>query len=285
MKDLLTEIKIKINEESGIADEVNNMTNNIINNIIMNSRKNKGVNFVSNSFNFVENNISIKVNYQLFRVATITDIDSLSFPFGNNGLSKRTNNNNFELKTIIIYIKDLNKYIDYDGTTQHEVEHIFQMLKSNSDLIEKPKSKSLYNKAINLITGTKDFYHNIIGFVIYYNNKFEKDAFINDTYRMLMDNPLTQFETLVNNKTYININIIKKYIVDSDKLKTKLIPILKNELNKNYNWFYNMASKVVKNYINKFGKIYVKAQKDINEQYTILDNNFNNILLELPPLA
>ncbi|MBO6243292.1 MAG: hypothetical protein J6O41_01815, partial [Clostridia bacterium] len=155
------------------------------------------------------------------------------------------------------------------GTLQHEIEHIYQMIMSDKPLLNNILSKDIYKTAEYLIH-KNDAINKIIGYVIYYNNKFEKDAFANGIYKKIMDNPsLNEFDILKQDTTYQNILIIKKYVVENtnNELKNKIEPVIKKQFNKSYKWFYNIANSVIKNYINKIGKVLVKAQQD---KYTVI---------------
>ena len=89
-----------------------------------------------------------------------------------------------------------------------------------------------------------------------------------------MDNPnVDPYTTLEKASHYRNIKKIKFNIIDNDNRQI-IEPVVKKYFNKSYKWFYSMANKVVKSYINKIGKILTKAYNDIYKNKTPLDGGF-----------
>ena len=87
-----------------------------------------------------------------------------------------------------------------------------------------------------------------------------------------MDNPYNNpYETLKNTIVYNNINVIREYVLKTNNNKEKFTEIVKNNLGKNYIWFYNLANNVVKTYVNKIGKVFAKAYNDLNKENPQLD--------------
>lgn len=274
MKDLLIEIKQKLYEELGVADIVSATPSDILSKIIQHSKtipsgKNSIKRFKHGDFQYIFENNTINIIYDLYYVGTYDDI-IYSIP-NNRGTSKKEKNGTFTLKTIIVYVRDINKYVDFNGTLQHEFEHVFQMIKSGKSLLSKRESIKLYNISKQL-KSFSNIYCKIVGTVIYYGCKFEKDAFVNGIYKQIMDNPYNNpYETLKTTITYQNINIIKNYVLNTNKYKENFSEIVKRYTGKNYNWFYNLANKVVKTYINKIGKVYAKAYNELNKETPQLD--------------
>ena len=271
MNNLLTEIKEKLYEELGVADVVSTASSNLLSEIIKHSKTvpSEKYGFKHGEFNYLFENNTINVFYDLYYVSTYDDI-VYSTP-SNRGSSNKINNNVYGLKVTIVYVRDINQYIDFNGNLQHELEHIYQMIKSGKHLLSKRDSHIFYEKA-NILKGFSDIYCQIVGTVVYYACKFEKDAFVNAIYRQIMNNPnVNPYETLQSTITYKNINVIKKYVLDSEILKDKYANIVKKNFGKNYQWFYNLANKVVKTYINKIGKVYAKAYNDLNKKNPQLD--------------
>lgn len=274
MKNLLTEIKEKLYEELGVADIVSTASSNLLSEIIKHSKTvpsgKYGIQrFKHGEFNYLFENNTINVFYDLYYMSTYDDI-KYSIP-SNRGTSNKINNNVYKLKVTIVYIRDINKYIDVNGNIQHELEHIYQMIKSGKNLLSKSGSRILYRNA-EILRGFSDIYSKIVGTVIYYACKFEKDAFANAIYKQIIDNPnVNPYETLKSTITYQNINIIKQRVLDTEIYKDKYANIVKIYFSKNYQWFYNLANKVVKTYINKIGKVYAKAFNDLNKKNPQLD--------------
>jgi len=272
-KNLITEIKKVINEELGISRTVVKETNMLIANIVKNAKEqNKQNNIKKGIFRTFVFSFPIEVEYQIFYLNDSTDIKKLN-------LVNPGNFKNNYLTTTLCYLRNQNRYVDYNGTTQHEIEHLFQEMKSSKDLLNNDKSKKMYNTATKLAKST-DAFEKIVGYVIYYNNKFEKDAFINEIYKQIMDNwQIDPFETVKNTIVYKNINTIDKVTNTlTPNQKEKINEILNTTFNKTFNWWYNMAKNVVKTYTNKIGKTIIKAQNDIIKFHPHLI--FNDIIDE-----
>lgn len=263
---LFEEIVQQINEELGVSDLVTNTTNNIISAIIKDNKINKK--FKGRIENFNVFGINISVIYQIYVVNTINDI--INIVTDNPGRTDRTLN----IYTTIVYVKELNKYIDYNGTTQHEIEHLYQTIKSKKLLLH-PESADMYKTACNLVEYGSTIYDGIVGYVVYYNNKFEKDAFANDTYRQIIDNPREKpIEIVKNTDVYQNIGTISRYVNSkSSKVKQKIEDVTFKNFGKHYNWWLNMAKKVIANYKNKMGKVIVKAEKDLYGEDSLITLN------------
>lgn len=260
---LITEIKKSINEELGISKMVTNETNSLISTIINDSKKQPKQNNMKNGlFDTMVFGVPISVQYQIFYVNSYQDIKTLNI------VNPGTLTDDNFIVTTLCYIKDQNKYIDYDGSTQHELQHLYQELMSGKDLLENPKIKNMYTTAIKLAKSTNAF-EKFVGFTIYYGSKFEKDAFMNEMYKQIMDNwQINPFETIKKNVVYKNVNTIKNVIDNlTEYQKTKLQETVQFYFNKNLNWFITIANKIVKTYTNKIGKIIIKAQNDIVEKY------------------
>ena len=260
---LITEIKKSINEELGISKIVTNETNSLISTIINDSKKQPKQNNMKNGlFDTMVFGVPISVQYQIFYVNSYQDIKTLNI------VNPGTLTDDNFIVTTLCYIKDQNKYIDYDGSTQHELQHLYQELMSGKDLLENPKIKNIYTTAIKLAKSTNAF-EKFVGFTIYYGSKFEKDAFMNEIYKQVMDNwQINPFETIKKTVVYRNINTIKNVIDNlTEYQKAKLQETIQFYFNKNLNWFITIANKIVKTYTNKIGKIIIKAQNDIVEKY------------------
>lgn len=261
MNTLLTEIKQCIVEEMGVADEVSKTANNIVNTIVKDSKQSPYTNIKKGSinYNFLEKNIH--VYYTLYYVNSLTNVDIME-----TGSSFKTDENIYTLNTTIVYSKEDNKYFDYKGTTQHELDHIYKMIKSNKNLLYKNSSLSLYNKA-DKWKKHQNLTYKCIGYIFYYNNKFERDAFINSIYKQIMDNPtIDPYVTLQNTTTYSNIQFLKRKIVEQNynSVKQEFEPVIKKEFNKSFNWFYKLTKKLIDDYIFKMARLLIKVNKELN---------------------
>ena len=276
--ELWEEITKVLNEELGIADSVKETTNEIVNIIAKDSEKQKEKTF--NNFiyktgqisNLNISGINIDLLYTVYILAKFSDIENLSsiilYP-GSFSPEKHL------LKTSIVYIKRSNRYIDYIGTTQHELEHAYQYSKTGKSPLSKQQSFDIYKKAENLILNEKNIYELLVGCTIYYNSKFEKNALINDTYRLILDTPeFKPIEIIKNTNLYININYINKYSTNySLSDKQSIENVVNKTFGKHFNWWLNMAKKVVKEYKISMGKVLLKAQKDLQENNTFIHFN------------
>lgn len=282
--DLLTEIKRIIKEEYGISDVVNLETRKIINTI--KAYHPKKAKQIVNGFPLSEGKISDYkfLNFTIdlyFRIYYITDISEITLindinP-GNTDFDK--NAQKYFIQTTVIC--NNGNFTDYNGTTEHEVDHLFKIKKTDKMLLVKPINQEIYQKARNMAIRS-DFYSQIIGYVIYYNNNFERDAFASEMYRIIMDNPHTEpIETIKKNVTYKNIKIINTFIENiTAKDESKIENILLNNFGKHYQWWYSMSKNVVKNYYTKIGKIIVKAEKDLIKKYPM--SNFKKQIVNPP---
>lgn len=282
--DLLTEIKKIIKEEYGISDVVNLETRKIINTI--KSYHPKNAKQIVNGFPLIEgeiyNYVFLNIRIDLFfRIYYITDNSQIN-------LIKDTNPGNtaFDENTQKYFIQTTvicnnGNFTDYNGTTEHEVDHLFKIKKRGKKPLYNPISQEIYQKARNLCI-RDNFYSQIVGYVIYYNNKFERDAFASETYRTIMDNPHTEpIETVKNGILFKNIKIINTFIESiSTEDKEKIENILSNNFGKHFDWWYNMAKNVVRNYYTKIGKAIVKAEKDLLKKYPM--SNFKKQISEPP---
>ena len=268
MKDLLTEIKHRLVEELGVSDIVTASANEIQRLIIADSRTKPKAKHKNGNFTYDFCKAKVDVYYDLYYLNNEQEIKMLSLR------PSRANktDNGYMLYTTIFYIRSQNKYIAYQGGLQHELEHIYQMIQSGKYLLT-PQSSKIYRTAIRLFTIGSPA-EKLVGSVIYCNNKFEKDAIANGLYKLIMDNPnVDPYTTLEKTPHYRNIKKIKFNVIDNDNRQI-IEPVVKKYFNKSYKWFYSMANKVVKSYINKIGKILTKAYNDIYKDKTPLDGGF-----------
>lgn len=273
---LLTEIKQRIVEEQGVSAIVYLQSNNILNSILKDSKQYKWIDGKKKgSIKYQYTNNIINVHYTIYYIDKGENVSALFNP----GSSRMLTKNNYELVCTVIYYRDKNKYIDYDGTISHEFEHIYQQIMANKPmLVHNTTNNRLYNIAIHFMK--QDAVHQIIGYTIYYSFRFERDAFINELYKKFKDSPNVNHWTILQNSLiYQNINIIKKYVLKSDNLIEKITNICENELNKTYKWFYKLTDKTVNEYINKIGKLITKYENEINLPTTL--DGFNKQKIDI----
>ena len=202
MKDLLTEITHIIYEELGVSDVVTSSADEILKLIIADSKiKDKSIHKNGNVL-YAFCNVNVNVSYDLYYLNNEEEINNLKLMASE---TNKVDNKHYTLYTTIFYIRNINKYVSYNGGLQHELEHIYQIIQSGKYLI-KPQHQSMYSTAIGLMK-TGSSIEKIVGGVIYYNNKFEKDAIANGVYELIMNkypsNPLQTLENTTDRKSVV----------------------------------------------------------------------------------
>lgn len=260
--ELLEGVKNVMREELGISEQVKKHADEIYKEIVNHARmigteKRPGVKIGNFIYRF--GGVSVNVTYKVVYVDTVDKFDPDEY-IGDSAFLSPTE---FDLNTTLVYDRSKNKYIDLDGTLQHEFEHIFQQAKSGKPFLLNDKTRDIYNKALGLINNPASNAEKIVGYTVYYNFKFEKDAYANDLYKTIMDNPYENpYVILKNNMVYKNVSVIRKSVLERDN-KKKYEPIALSTFGKGYNWFIGIARNMVKNYMNKVGKVMAKAYKDL----------------------
>lgn len=267
--ELFEEITMMVNEELGISNLVTQTTNNIINMIAQKSGKILSVGYnKSGCINGV--NIfgkKIDIYYTVYFVKTINDVNSIKCTW-----SGGYNDEHNRLTTSIVYIEDENRFVDYMGTTQHELEHIYQTVMNKKNLISAPKTKKIYIAAKELMKSS-DFFEQVVGYSIYYANKFEGDGYANSFYKMISDNPQKNPMDIIKETTmFKNIKIINDVI---EQNKPYAIQAIENisvaKFGKHFNWWKNLTKRIISNYYTKIGKVIAKIEKE--RQGELVDPN------------
>lgn len=276
--ELINEIKQIVKEELGISEEVKKHVSEIFKQIIWEARlrgKAEKPNVKTGEFQYfvqkddsVDGLAGINVIYKVIYLDSILDLDNDEYM----GSSDFLGPNNFNLFTTVIYDRSKNKYIDFEGTLQHEFEHIFQQMHAGKPALHKDSTRLIYNKANALINNPSTNAEKIVGYAVYYNTKFEKDAYANDLYKTIMDNPKDNpYEIVKNNIVYRNVEVIKRSVLERDNRKA-FEPIVADTFGKTYKWFLRITEHMVDAYMKKVGKVLVKAMEDIrkdnNEKYS-----------------
>lgn len=266
--ELFEEITQLVKEELGISDTVKAVTNDIMAAIMKDKKgkplfKNKRSGVIKDFDLFGK---STRIDYDVYFVKDKSEIDSLGL--SSLGLYNGTINT---LKTTLVYVRNENRYIDLDGTLQHEVEHAYQESRSGKPLVS-PKSADIYIKADRLLASS-DQYEKLVGWTLYLANRFEKDGKMNGLYKEIMDNwGKTPIDVVKETNIYRNISAINGYVNDEDStVKGKIEDVCQKNFNRHYKWWRNIASKVVSAYTNKIGKIIAKAEKD--REGDLIDHN------------
>ena len=273
------EIKNSLYEEMGISKEVTNISNDILSSIIKDSKTIPYNDIKKHNFIYEYNGNKIYVDYTLYYVLDEDSINTVIKHDNINtfGESDRKSKNIYYLKTTVFYQRDINKYVDYNGTIQHEFEHIYQMIKSGKHLLSNVITKDIYTTA-DYLRHKSDIISKLIGYTIYYNNRFEQDAFANGLYKKIMDNPTSNpYDILQQDVTYKNVLTIKKYILENNTYQTTIDTVVQKQFNKTYKWFHKIAENMVKTYIRKMSRTLLKAQNDKKTSPLDGDNMYETI--------
>lgn len=266
--ELFEKISQLVKEELGISETVKDITNGIMSAIIKDKKrkplfKNK-ISGVIKDFDLF--GVKTEILYDVYFVKDKSEIDSLGL--SNLGAHNSTTKT---LRTTVVFLRDENRYIDLGGTLQHEVEHAYQESRSGKPLLTS-KNTDIYVKA-NRMMRTGDLYERLVGWTLYLANRFEKDGKMNGLYSEIMDNwGKAPIDVVKETNIYQNISAIKKFIEDkSPACKKGIENACQKNFNRHYNWWRNMAKKVVSAYTNKIGKIIAKAEKDMEAD--LIDHN------------
>lgn len=278
-------IKRILNEELSISNDVNDLTIKIKNLISNDYARNigcercytilyKGFNreVFSNEITINYDNKSIIVVYYVLEDASQEIIKQYNSIF-----NSTSNNRILRLK---LYLTSHNNKINWKKNSrdlQHEVEHLFQLIKKGKDLLS-DKQFYEYNK-LKALTTHNDYYDQIIGYTYYYYNKAERNAIINGLYREIVDlntdglvtDPL---EIIKKSPYYNNIQIIKNTI-ENHKNHEQLENRLKN-INKTLKQYLRIANIMINEYLKAFGRLLYKVKKDIENVNEDLLINLSN---------
>lgn len=274
-----------LNEELSISNDVNDLTIKIKNLISNDYTRNigyercytilyKGFNreVFSNEITINYDNKSIIVVYYVLEDASQEIIKQY------NSIFNSTSNN--RILRLELYLTAHNNKINWKKNSrdlQHEVEHLFQLIKKGKDLLS-DKQFGEYNK-LKSLTAHNDYYDQVIGYTYYYYNKAERNAIINGLYREIIDlntdglvtDPL---EIIKNSPYYHNIQIIKTTI-ENHKNHEQLENRLKN-INKTLKQYLRIANIMIDEYSKAFGRLLYKVKKDIESVNEDLLINLSN---------
>lgn len=255
-----------VNEELGISELVKVETQNLIDKIVSDSNK-MSFQVFSGKFRTALFGKIIDVIYQIKIVNNENELKLLKIP--NAGSFSQDNN---ILKTTIVYLANKRRYIDFNGTTEHEIKHIFEIVKSGNNFLVKGKTQTIYNTALKL-TDMDDYYEQVVGWTIYYACKFEKDAFMSGLYRNITDNWSEKpIEIVKQTNLYKNLEIIsdeaEKETVAS---RQRIEDVCEKYFGKHYNWWSNTAKRTISAYLTKIGKVLAKVEKDRSGELTTPD--------------
>lgn len=256
---LFEQIVMAVNEELGISSLVSKTAKNIVSMIGKDAMKNgtlpgqksgaiKGVNVFGET---------IEIYY------TVYCVDSANVRLVRPRWTGAFNQELKRLTTSVVYVTDKNEFIDLDGTTQHELEHMYQTSLHGKSLIGKKSTRKIYNAAKNLMNSS-DYFEQIVGYSVYYANKFEQNAYANTVYRMLMNSgTLSPMEYIKETGMYKNIKIIEEQLGrDTQYFVQSVENICVSNFGHHYNWWKNLTKKMISRFLNQIGRAIVKYEKD-----------------------
>lgn len=260
----LTEENIKkiINEELGIALEVNNCSKEIFLSIVDDIKKqpvekNELCTVTNGIVKAIVNDVNFQVNYTYRNFFSKDFIENIDIDILTSGGSAFVNKN-----LIICYVNligingNINK-LEAINTIQHEVEHIYQEIKSNQRI---PKNDKKYAKMrTDLEYG--DEKHKKVAKLFYLCLKSEQEAFINGTYAWCMcddiKSPPYTYKEIINSpagKLYIELKDLYLELIDDNEM----FSILKNE----YKLSLIEIEKSIKQFLKRLGKVLIKINND-----------------------
>lgn len=260
--------KIRINEELGISNVVDEESQKIFN-LIANSlnslkeTKNRMNNIIIKEGEFeIELFDSIKFTLHLIQ----QDCRKEMF----RRFCMDSGNSSWDKKTITIQFITINEKIQESelmDTIYHEFEHLYQSFKKNGTLI---KNQDAYEYAISLMK-SKNQYDNILGRIIYLNFNIEEYALNQGMYGYVKNQLKSHLENI--NKNEI-MNIIKQtelykvynFMKHIEKEINTNKELMQHTSNTNYSlsWYQKSVSRIVKNINNNIGRTIIKLYKDFN---------------------
>lgn len=263
---LFEEITRLVKEELGISELVKTETQNLIDKIVADSNK-MSFQLFSGKFKTSLFGKTIDVIYQIKIVNNEDEFKLLKIP--NAGSCSEDGN---VLKTTIVYMANEQRYLDYNGTTEHEVKHIFQLANSEKKFLSKNKTQAMYETAL-MLTDMHDYYEQVVGWTIYYACKFEKDAFMSGLYRRISDNWSEKpIEVVQQTNLYKNLKIISDEADRETPTSIQRIEdVCERYFGKHYKWWKNKAKQTVSGYLTKIGKVLAKIEKDRGGELTTPD--------------
>lgn len=260
----LTEEQIKeiIKEELGIASEVSKVSNEIYEQIIediskQTSEKTDICFITSGSITTALNNVKVFVNYTYRNFIDKNFLEDIDIDMLTDG-SSVFKSQKFVLCIINLYgVSGTINKMEALNTIQHEVEHIYQEIKSNKRI---PGNDNLYNKMrYDLEYG--DINHKKVGKIFYLCLKSEQEAFINGTYAWCMCNdfkspPYTYQEFIKSPVGKLYNELVELY----DELVTnkEMINILQND----YHLSIEKIEKKIQKFLKRIGKVLIKVNND-----------------------
>lgn len=263
------ELHLIINEELGINNEVVEESNKFIN-LITNSIKNTPTSYKQGGvfkkegqekillFNKV--NVTILWTYYNFKDYEIYNTYNSMI----NALNGISNLNNFRITIFAISGNIISNTLN--DTVFHELEHLFQQIKSNALL-----SDDDFYKLVARNLNNKNEAINIASKILYISFKKEQEAFANGFYGFLTKNkpnPYEMDDILKYTDIYSHVVHLRKHyntlINTNDELFEELVQNVYPTLTKNK--LLKICKYSIKSLLHKIGRTIAKYNKDFNIQ-------------------
>ena len=184
MEQLILEIKKALHEDLGIRLDVKNAFNNIKTLIVRDSkweiyRKDEAGNMVKTGA--IKNvdvfkGVKINIRYHIIYCETADEINEKKRCYPYTCYFSQEQNT---LSTMLFYINDKRMY--FDDSSQHELDHVYKALLTKQKMLSKKVTRDIYQRSVSEMH-SDDLTIRYISYVIYYNNRFERDAFANTIY-------------------------------------------------------------------------------------------------------
>ena len=166
-------------------------------------------------------------------------------------------------------------------SVQHELEHLFQMVKKEGKGLRvkgfgKDVGDSIYKTAINVLhdkTATDEEMG--VAFIIYTHSNHEIDAFVNQLYSELKEGENTD-EVLKKSKAFMYYKVGKNRLSVIKANKDTYEPII-NSYGLKFNNFISVYSDLNRRFINKIGKVLTYFNDELLSESQVDFFDLNNI--------
>lgn len=256
-------LKKIINEERGISEELQNITYDVYDRITNVIKLNRNSIFYSNDIrykagecdynNFLGRTIKIKYHYYNFTSSEAFKLKANKV----NYVFRAINDNAIEL-TVYAICGTIEKINLLDGLT-HELEHLYQYNKANKVF----SANDIYIYALKLKKECEKWtLPYCIGDAIYISRRYERDAYINSLYTILMNCEFpSDFDIALHNSDVYNaLQRLKFYLKELKHCKT--FPTYLQNIGYTHHKFIKECSKAIDYLQRKIARVYNKALDD-----------------------
>ncbi|MBR6516922.1 MAG: hypothetical protein IKT40_08830 [Bacilli bacterium] len=250
------QVKLILAEELGIAKKVVNLTQEIQNNIFDSLNNN-----ITND-NFLVDSNNLTISWKVIEFNNESEL----YSWLDNNIDQYINGYSKEKQTIYLTMLSINQTIDIDNlkdTIQHEVHHYYQESK-------KPKNKNqeAYNEVIKNFNAINPYLMHFAR-LMYFNNKFEIEAYVNGAYNVSINKDIESFDDFINStdlkriKEILNdgYNFFKNCDFNSYSFASLLVFIKKYNFIKNNGDLKMLRDNILKLYNNLYQYFIKKASR------------------------